>query len=61
MSARAGAVEAALSDGRGGLISVKSENNRIESLVDSKVNGSEYNTFKRQTSTELSQKPTKLI
>lgn len=59
MSARAGAVEAALSDGRGGLISVKSENNRIESLVDSKVNGSEYNTFKRQTSTELSQKANK--
>ena len=59
MSARAGAVEAALSDGRGGLISVKAENNRIESLVDSKVNGSEYNTFKRQTSTELSQKANK--
>lgn len=59
MSARAGAVEVALSDGRGGLISVKAENNRIESLVDSKVNGSEYNTFKRQTSTELSQKANK--
>lgn len=48
-----------MSDGRGGLISVKAENNRIESLVDSKVNGSEYNTFKRQTSTELSQKANK--
>lgn len=59
VSARAGAVEAALSDGRGGLISVKAENNRIESLVDSKVNGSEYNTFKRQTSTTLSQKANK--
>lgn len=59
MSARAGALEAALSDGKGGLISVKAENNRIESLVDSKVNGSEYNTFKRQTSTELSQKANK--
>lgn len=59
VSARAGAVEAALSDGKGGLISVKAENNRIESLVDSKVNGSEYNTFKRQTSTELSQKANK--
>lgn len=59
MSARAGAVEAALSDGRGGLISVKAENNRIESLIDSKVDGSEYNTFKRQTSTELSQKANK--
>lgn len=59
MSARAGAVEAALSDGKGGLISVKAENNRIESLVDSKVDGSEYNTFKRQTSTELSQKANK--
>lgn len=58
-SARAGALEAALSDGKGGLISVKAENNRIESLVDSKVNGSEYNTFKRQTSTELSQKANK--
>ena len=58
-SARAGAVEAALSDGKGGLISVKAENNRIESLVDSKVNGNEYNTFKRQTSTELSQKANK--
>lgn len=59
VSARAGAVEAALSDGKGGLISVKAENNRIDSLVDSKVNGSEYNTFKRQTSTELSQKANK--
>ena len=59
VSARAGAVEAALSDGKGGLISVKAENNRIESLVDSKVNGNEYNTFKRQTSTELSQKANK--
>lgn len=59
VSARAGAVEAALSDGRGGLISVKAENNRIESLVDSKVNGSEYNTFKQQTSTTLSQKANK--
>lgn len=59
VSARAGAVETALSDGKGGLISVKAENNRIESLVDSKVNGSEYNTFKRQTSTELSQKANK--
>lgn len=59
VSARAGAVEAALSDGKGGLISVKAENNRIESLVDSKVNGSEYNTFKRQTSTELGQKANK--
>ena len=58
-SARAGALEAALSDGKGGLISVKAENNRIESLVDSKVDGSEYNTFKRQTSTELSQKANK--
>lgn len=58
-SARAGALEAALSDGKGGLISVKAENNRIESLVDSKVNGSEYNTFKRQTSTELGQKANK--
>lgn len=59
MSARAGAVEAALSDGRGGLISVKAENNRIESLVDSKVDDSEYNTFKQQTSTTLSQKANK--
>lgn len=59
VSARAGAVEAALSDGRGGLISVKAENNRIESLVDSKVNNSEYNTFKQQTSTTLSQKANK--
>lgn len=59
MSARAGAVEAALSDGRGGLISVKAENNRIESLIDSKVDGSEYNTFKQQTSTTLSQKANK--
>lgn len=59
VSARAGAVEAALSDGKGGLISVKAENNRIESLVDSKVNGSEYNTFKQQTSTTLSQKANK--
>ena len=59
VSARAGAVEAALSDGKGGLISVKAENNRIESLIDSKVDGSEYNTFKRQTSTELSQKANK--
>lgn len=59
VSARAGAVEAALSDGKGGLISVKAENNRIESLVDSKVDDSEYNTFKRQTSTELSQKANK--
>lgn len=58
-SARAGALEAALSDGKGGLISVKAENNRIESLVDSKVNDNEYNTFKRQTSTELSQKANK--
>lgn len=58
-SARAGAVEAALSDGKGGLISVKAENNRIESLVDSKVDDNEYNTFKRQTSTELSQKANK--
>lgn len=59
VSARAGAVEAALSDGKGGLISVKTENNRIESLVDSKVDDNEYNTFKRQTSTELSQKANK--
>lgn len=59
VSARAGAVEAALGDGRGGLISVKAENNRIESLVDSKVNNSEYNTFKQQTSTTLSQKANK--
>lgn len=59
VSARAGAVEAALSDGKGGLISVKAENNRIESLVDSKVDDNEYNTFKRQTSTELSQKANK--
>lgn len=59
VSARAGAVEAALSDGKGGLISVKAENNRIESLVDSKVDDSEYNTFKRQTSTELGQKANK--
>lgn len=59
VSARAGALEAALSDGKGGLISVKAENNRIESLIDSKVDGSEYNTFKRQTSTELSQKANK--
>lgn len=59
VSARAGAVETALSDGRGGLISVKAENNRIESLVDSKVDGSEYNTFKQQTSTTLSQKANK--
>lgn len=59
VSARAGAVETALSDGKGGLISVKAENNRIESLVDSKVNGSEYNTFKQQTSTTLSQKANK--
>lgn len=58
-SARAGALEAALSDGKGGLISVKAENNRIESLVDSKVDDSEYNTFKQQTSTELSQKANK--
>ena len=58
-SARAGALEAALSDGNGGLISVKAENNRIESLVDSKVDDNEYNTFKRQTSTELSQKANK--
>ena len=58
-SARAGALEAALSDGKGGLISVKAENNRIESLVDEKVDDSEYNTFKRQTSTELSQKANK--
>lgn len=58
-SARAGALEAALSDGKGGLISVKAENNRIESLVDSKVDGSEYNTFKQQTSTTLSQKANK--
>lgn len=58
-SARAGALEAALSDGKGGLISVKAENNRIESLVDSKVDDNEYNTFKRQTSTELSQKANK--
>lgn len=58
-SARAGALEAALSDGRGGLISVKAENNRIESLIDSKVDGSEYNTFKQQTSTTLSQKANK--
>lgn len=58
-SARAGALEAALSDGKGGLISVKAENNRIESLVDAKVDDSEYNTFKRQTSTELSQKANK--
>ena len=58
-SARAGALEAALSDGKGGLISVKAENNRIESLVDSKVDDSEYNTFKRQTSTELGQKANK--
>lgn len=59
VSARAGAVEAALSDGKGGLLSVKAENNRIESLVDSKVDDNEYNTFKRQTSTELSQKANK--
>lgn len=59
VSARAGAVETALSDGKGGLISVKAENNRIESLVDSKVDDNEYNTFKRQTSTELSQKANK--
>lgn len=59
VSARAGAVEAALSDGKGGLISVKAENNRIESLVDSKVDDSEYNTFKQQTSTTLSQKANK--
>lgn len=59
VSARAGAVETALSDGKGGLISVKAENNRIESLVDSKVDGSEYNTFKQQTSTTLSQKANK--
>lgn len=59
VSARAGAVETALSDGKGGLIDVRAENNRIESLVDSKVDGSEYNTFKRQTSTELSQKANK--
>lgn len=59
VSARAGAVEAALSDGKGGLISVKAENNRIESLIDSKVDDNEYNTFKRQTSTELSQKANK--
>lgn len=58
-SARAGALEAALSDGKGGLISVKAENNRIESLVDSKVDDSEYNTFKQQTSTTLSQKANK--
>lgn len=58
-SARAGALEAALSDGKGGLISVKAENNRIESLIDSKVDDNEYNTFKRQTSTELSQKANK--
>lgn len=58
-SARAGALEAAMSDGKGGLISVKAENNRIESLVDSKVDDNEYNTFKRQTSTELSQKANK--
>ena len=58
-SARAGALEAALSDGKGGLLSVKAENNRIESLVDSKVDDNEYNTFKRQTSTELSQKANK--
>nr|DAP37836.1 MAG TPA: tail protein [Caudoviricetes sp.] len=58
-SARAGALEAALSDGKGGLISVKAENNRIESLVDSKVDDSEYNTFKQQTSTTLSQKASK--
>lgn len=59
VSARAGAVETALSDGKGGLISVKAENNRIESLIDSKVDDNEYNTFKRQTSTELSQKANK--
>lgn len=59
MSARAGAVEAALSDGRGGLISVKAENNRIESLIDSKADDNEYNTFKQQTSTTLSQKANK--
>lgn len=59
VSARAGAVESALSDGKGGLISVKAENNRIESLVDSKVDDSEYNTFKQQTSTTLSQKANK--
>lgn len=58
-SARAGALEAALSDGKGGLISVKAENNRIESLVDSKVDDSEYNTFKQQTSTTISQKANK--
>lgn len=58
-SVRAGALEAALSDGKGGLIDVRAENNRIESLVDSKVNGSEYNTFKQQTSTMLSQKANK--
>lgn len=59
VSARAGTVEAALSDGKGGLISVKAENNRIESLVDAKVDDSEYNTFKQQTSTTLSQKANK--
>ncbi len=58
-SARAGALEAALSDGKGGLIDVRAENNRIESLVDSKVDDSEYNTFKQQTSTTLSQKANK--
>lgn len=58
-SARAGALEAALSDGRGGLISVKAENNRIESLIDSKADDNEYNTFKQQTSTTLSQKANK--
>lgn len=59
VSARAGAVEAALSDGNGGLIDVRAEDNRIESLVDSKVDDSEYNTFKQQTSTTLSQKANK--
>lgn len=59
VSAQAGALEAALSDGKGGLIDVRAENNRIESLVDSKVDDSEYNTFKRQTSTTLSQKANK--
>lgn len=58
-SARAGALEAALSDGKGGLISVKAENNRIESLIDSKADDNEYNTFKQQTSTTLSQKANK--
>lgn len=41
------------------MISVKAENNRIESLIDSKADDNEYNTFKQQTSTTLSQKANK--